>query len=97
MSYHNEDFNYTCAELELQDTVVKDDSFINEMNNIYKSARNVMCSAKCPCGMLLEQKPAGIITDSEGPTSVERCTEYYMEDVFKNDEDKQWQFEEAFM
>lgn len=41
-----------------------------------------MCGAKCPCGMLLEAKPSGIVIDEDGPTSVERCTKYYMSDVF---------------
>ena len=81
--------------MELQDNIAED-SFINEMNQIYKSARSVLCSAKCPCGMLLEVKPAGIITDNLGPTSVDRCEEYYMKDVFGNDEDKEWQFASAF-
>ena len=56
-----------------------------------------MCGAKCPCGMLLETRPSGIVIDKDnGPTSVQRCSEYYMSDVFGDDEDKRWQFEEAF-
>ena len=66
------------------------------MNQIYRRARSVMCDEKCPCGMLLETKPLGIVTDNEGPTSVDRCEKYYMSDVFGDDEDKRWQFEEAF-
>ena len=93
---HTTDFNYTCTELELQDTVVNEDSFLNEINEIYKSARSVMCGAKCPCGMLLETKPSGIVTDKDGPTSVDHCDAYYMTDVFGGDEDKEWQFAEAF-
>lgn len=58
------------------------------MNQIYKRARSVMCGTKCPCGMLLEQKPAGLITENLGPTSVDRCETYYMTDVFGDDEDK---------
>ena len=82
MAAHNTDFNYTCAELELKDSIVAEDSFLNEMNLIYKSARSVMCGAKCPCGMRLETKPLGIVIDDDGPTSVERCSNYYMTDVF---------------
>ena len=55
-----------------------------------------MCGAKCPCGMLIEPKPTGIVIEADGPTSVDRCEDYYMEDVFGGDEDKQWHFEEAF-
>ena len=46
--------------------------------------------------MLLETRPSGIVIDSEGPTSVQRCDTYYMSDVFGDDEDKEWQFAEAF-
>lgn len=96
MEWLNEEFGHTCAQLELQDSAIPEDSFINEMNHVYKSARSVMCGAKCPCGMHLDTKPTGIVLDNDGPTSVDRCTDYYMSDVFGGDEEKQWQFEEAF-
>jgi len=45
-----EDFSYTCAELALADGVAPN-SFLAEINQVYRNADALLCSDECPCGL----------------------------------------------
>lgn len=48
--YHKQDFSYTCAQLSLDDDIPSD-SFLKEVNHIYRNASSLLCNQDCPCGL----------------------------------------------
>ena len=110
--YHKQDFSYTCAQLSLDDDIPSD-SFLKEVNHIYRNASTLLCNQDCPCGLrdgvggirLLSEfddytdgnylRQLRVFKDENGPTSVDQCPAY-IDKVMQGDEDKQWQFEDAF-
>ena len=107
---HTEDFQPSCAELALKESI-SPNSFLAEVNTIYKSASDLMCSQSCPCalrggvddGRVLQtekklqsqRRQLKTFKDANGPTSVPKCDKYTQR-VFGNDDDKEHQFTEFF-
>jgi hypothetical protein len=48
---HRDDFSYSCAQLALADYATPDSSFLADMNQVYKNANDLLCTADCPCGL----------------------------------------------